>query len=447
MHLVESGRRKVLLDCGLFRQPRGESRLRNRRFPFHPHQIDAVILTHAHVDHCGNVANLVHQGFAGPIFCTPPTRDLVAWMLADSARIQEEEAHTHRVVGHEPDHEPLYTRQDVQQTIEHCTPLEFGQEQVLFNGIRLRFEEAGHILGSAMVHLALSDSSRGPTLTFTGDLGRRDLPFLPEAAPIPPADLIVSESTYGGKLHSSLADMTRTLADVVHRTVARGGKVLIPAFSLGRTQVVVYYLRRWMADRLLPRLPIYVDSPLAVHIARIYEHYRDRLHPDVARSDGGIEDFLGETAKQWLRTMEESRAISTSREPCIIVASGGMCEAGRILRHLPLHVDDPRSSLVLVSYQAPGSLGRQLLEPRPTVRFLGRTWNKWIDVVEVNGFSGHADQNDFLAYFRPLAGHVRQVCLVHGETDQSEALAARLTNEGFANVTTPFPGETIALAS
>jgi metallo-beta-lactamase family protein len=441
MHLVESGPYRLLLDCGLHRSAsRDEAHQRNRYFPFDPESIDAVILSHAHVDHCGNLPNLVRQGFSGPIFCTPSTQDLISVMLADTARIQESDAHVTATVGGrrsgEPRHRPLYTRQDASETVQRCVEVDYGEPVAINPDVQLRFTDAGHILGSAIVSLKLLHGGREYRLTFTGDLGRRGLPFLRDPSTVPAADLVISESTYGGRTHDSREGMAAKMSDVVRRTVARGGKVLIPAFSLGRTQIVLHYLRRWMADGMLPRLPVYVDSPLAEEISLIYDEYPDSVPGEM--DDGARVEFV--------QSQEEARMRSTQEEPCVIVASGGMCEGGRIVHHLRHHVDDPRSSVVLVSYQAPQSLGAMMLERRPTVSFHGRKWNKWAEVVELNGFSGHADQDDFKALFGSAVGLTGRVRLVHGELTQSEALAKTLGGMGFADVSVPGREEVVNVA-
>jgi metallo-beta-lactamase family protein len=438
MHLIEFAGRRLLLDCGLVRGHPHESRVRNRYFPFEPSAIDAVVLSHAHVDHCGNLPNLVRQGFRGPIGCTPATRDLVAVMLSDSARIQEEMSQVEEVVAVSPPDErgPLYTHADVQRTLRQCVAVAYDQAHVVLPHVHLRFLDAGHILGSAVVALTIELGARDYRITFTGDLGRRGLPFLRDPSPVPAADLLISESTYGGRTHDTVAGMAAKMSDVVRRTIGRGGKVLIPAFSLGRTQVVLHYLRRWMADGVLPRLPLYVDSPLAARVAEVYRQY-----PDSLLRDGDNE----EPAVQIVQTHEECEELLARPEPYLVVASGGMCDGGRIMRYLRQYLDDPRTSIVLVSYQAPHSLGAQLLERRPTVRFHGRRWNKWADVVELNGFSGHADRNDFLALLGPAAAETRHVRLVHGEVLQAEALAQSLREHGFHDVRVPALAERVAV--
>jgi metallo-beta-lactamase family protein len=446
MHLVEFGKTKLLLDCGLFRGPRNEARLRNSRFPFRASAIDAVILSHAHVDHCGNLPNLVRQGFGGPIFCSSATRVLLEVILTDSARIQADEAHQARILNAAGETNDLYDsyRYDAAQTIRQCVAVEYDHPTAVTDDIQVRLVDAGHILGSAMVHLTMTQGGHEYTITFTGDLGRRGLPFLRNAAPVPPADLLVCESTYGGRTHQTLEEMSEAFRKVTHETHARGGKVLIPAFSLGRTQVVVHYVRRWMAAGLLPSMPIYVDSPLADDIAQIYRDYPECLDRASFEEHGDL-DFLDGPVIHYVRTPVQSQHLAMERNPCIIVASGGMCDGGRIVRHLKQNLDDPRCSLVLVSYQAAHSLGRQLLDKRPTVRFHGRNWNKWLEVVELNGFSGHADQNDFLAYLAPLAGKISRTRLVHGDLAAGEALAKGLRCVGLSDVSVPLPGETVSL--
>ena len=437
MHLLEAGPYRFLLDCGLHRGPREEARQRNSTFPFDPATIDAVFLSHAHVDHCGNLPNLVRQGFTGPIYCTPATRDLIAVMLEDSARIQEDEAETSRIAsnhGGRPATRALYKRSDVHDTIDHCVGVEYDKPVTVNPNVQIRFIDAGHILGSAIVAITLTHAGREYRITFSGDLGRRGLPYLREPSAVPAADLIICESTYGGKTHDTLEGMSAKMADVVKRTAARGGKILIPAFSLGRTQLVLHYLREWMASGLLPRLPLYVDSPLAHGIAIVHEEYSEFLTPQVE-----------EIPFEWLVSADDAWYRTTQSGSCIIVASGGMCEGGRIIQHLKHHIDDPRSTVVLVSYQAPNSLGSQLLLPLPTVRFHGRTWNKWIEVAQINGFSGHADQDDFDALLRGAAQDTRRVRLVHGEPPQMLALAGQLRGMGFADVGVPTREEVVTL--
>ncbi len=447
MHLLEVGNHKILLDCGLHQGRREEARQRNGHFPFHPHQIDAVILSHAHIDHCGNLPTLVRQGFSGPIYCTPPTRDLLRVMLADSAKIQEEDAAHINIARNyaEPWVQPLYTHPDVEKSFRQVVQVPYGKETDVTKSVRFRFIEAGHILGSAMVHLTAAGPDRDRTLSFSGDMGRRGLPILKPTADVPPADLLVCESTYGNRLHRSFSETVTKLYAAIHETVEKDGKVLIPAFSLGRTQLIIHVLQQGLRARKIPDIPIYVDSPLASEVAEVYRAHPNSLSPEIAQALREGHGLLGGDGVTYVREFEESTRLATRPGPAIIIASSGMCDAGRIQQHLKQLVDDPRCTIILVSYQASGTVGRKLLEPKPTVRFQGRDWNKWIDVVHLDGFSGHADKEDFLAYLRPLSGKVGKVRLIHGEREQAEALSETLRGLGFADVAVPAPGDRVVL--
>jgi len=426
VHLIECGNYRFLMDCGLFRGPRNESKARNSSFAFDPTSIDAVFLSHAHVDHCGNLPNLVRQGFSGPIYCTNATLDLITVMLEDSARIHEQElamAHSRRGTGGQSS---LFGYEDVDNTIELCVGVDYLQNIDVNPDVQIRFIDSGHILGSAMIAIKMQLEGEDYSITFTGDLGRSGVPFVAEPSTVPAADLIICESTYGGKTHDSLETMSAKMAGLVTKTYERGGKVLIPAFSLGRTHLVLHYLRLWMSQGLMPQMPIYVDSPLSQKFDAVFQKYQNYLAPDVDMPPS-----------EWLESEDEAWSRSTQRDPCIIVASGGMCEGGRIVPHLKNHLDDPRSTIVLVSYQAPDSVGAQLLSHAPTVRLHGRLWNKWIEVAEVKGFSGHADKDDFESLLRDAVGRTGKVRLVHGEPPQMLALASQLREMGFTDVEAP----------
>src|ERR1700722_11568043 len=275
MHLVEVGNHKILLDCGLHQGRREEARQRNGHFPFHPHQIDAVILSHAHIDHCGNLPTLTRQGFNGPVFLPPPTRDLLHIMLADSAKIQEEDAAHINIARNyaEPWVQPLYTHPDIEKAFRQVVQVPYAKETDVTKNVRFRFIEAGHILGSAMVHLTAAGPDRDRTLSFSGDMGRRGLPILKPTGTIPPADLLVCESTYGNRLHKSFNETVEKLYTVIRDTTAKDGKVLIPAFSLGRTQLIIHVLQLGLRERKIPTVPIYVDSPLAAEVAEVYRNH------------------------------------------------------------------------------------------------------------------------------------------------------------------------------
>jgi metallo-beta-lactamase family protein len=445
MHLVEAAGMKLLLDCGLFQGRRAEARQRNSRFPFRPKDVDAVVLSHAHIDHCGNLPHLVREGFDGPIYCTSATRDLMTVMLADSAKIQEEDAaylNRKRPKG-EPKVEPLYERADAHRTARLGYSVPYDRPLDLGRGLQLRLVEAGHLLGSSMVSLQLERGGRQRRLTFTGDLGRRGLPILRDPAPVPPADLLVSESTYGGKAHDPVDLLADRLGDLVKRTAERGGKLLIPAFSLGRTQTVVYFLHQQMNAGRLPDLPLYVDSPLSAEATEVFRLHPECFDEETTRVLEDDPDLFGGRRIHYVRSVEESKVLNDRREPCAIVASSGMCEAGRILHHLKYNIEDERNTVLIIGFQAPDTLGRKLVEKLPEVRILDKTLQVRAEVVVMNGFSSHADHADFLAFLGPLAGHTAHVRLVHGEVPNSEALAAALREQGFADVAIPDRGDSV----
>jgi metallo-beta-lactamase family protein len=448
MHLLHANGRRILLDCGLYQGHRDEARRRNRAFPFAAAEIDAVVLSHAHTDHCGNLPGLVRQGFRGPIYCTPATHDLTAVMLADSAKIQEEDAaylNRQRPPGDKPV-EPLYERQDVPRTMRLVQPVPYDRPFDLGSGMRLLFVDAGHLLGSAMIALNIEAGGRAYRLTFTGDLGRKGQPILRDPAPVPPCDLLIAESTYGGRSHPPTAELADGLCAVVKRTAERGGKVLIPAFSLGRTQTVVYFLHRLINGGRLARLPVYVDSPLASDATEVFRLHPECFDEETTRLLQDDPDLFGGRLVHYVRSVEESKRLNGLAGPCVIISSSGMCEAGRILHHLKHNIEDPRNTVLLIGFQAPNTLGRRLEEKRPEVRILDRRMKLRAEVVVMNGFSGHADQNEMLEALAPLAGQTKRVRLVHGEPEASEALAQALRGRGFVDVAVPNPGDQVPLA-
>jgi metallo-beta-lactamase family protein len=311
--------------------------------------------------------------------------------------------------------------------------------------VRFRFIEAGHVLGSAMVHLTVAAQDRDRSLTFSGDMGRRGLPILKPTGTIPPADVLVCESTYGNRLHRSFSDTVEKLYAGIRDAVDRGGKVLIPAFSLGRTQLIIHVLQQGLRERKIPQIPVYVDSPLASEVAEVYRSHPNSLSDEISQALREGHGLLGGDGVEYVRDFEQSTLLATRPGSSVIIAASGMCDAGRIQQHLKQLVDDPRCSIILVSYQAQGTVGRKLLEPKPTVRFQGRDWNKWIDVLHLDGFSGHADRNDFIAYLEPLAGDVDKVRLIHGEHEQADALAETLRGLGFPDVSVPAPGDRVTI--
>lgn len=447
MHRVDANGQSLLLDCGLFQGPRAEARTRNRRFPFRPRDIDFVLLSHAHIDHCGNLPNLVKQGFTGPIYCTPATRALAGVMLGDSAKIQQEDAaylNRHRDKG-DPEIEPLYDGRDVFRTllrlkaVSYDTPVEVGP------GMEALFVDAGHLLGSAMIHLRIAGPKGERTLTFTGDIGRPSQPILRPPSPVPPADVILSESTYGGHIHESVNETAQHLGQIVRQTAGRGGKLIIPAFSVGRTQTIIFFLHQLMNAGHLPEIDIFVDSPMAVRATEVFRAHPECFDDATLRFLDEHPELFGERHVRYIDKVHESIALNHHPGPCIIISASGMCEAGRILHHLKHNLDSARNTILIAGYQAEGTLGRRLVERRPEVRILGRTVTVKAEVVVLNGLSAHADHAEMMQLLGPLGQKPRRAALVHGETGRAEALADALRNAGFGEVVIPSPGESMLL--
>lgn len=435
MHLVQACGRSLLLDCGLVHGAAAQAR--NREFPFRPKDVDAVLLSHAHLDHCGNLPNLVRQGFSGPIYCTPATRALAAVILGDSAKIQEQETG--------PETEPLYTGRDVYRTLLRFEAIPYDTPSAVAPGLEAEFADAGHLLGSAMIGLRIDGPGGERRVTFTGDLGRPGLPILRDPAPVPPADLLITESTYGGRTHGPVEDAAERLGEVVRRTADRGGRLLIPAFGVGRTQTVVYHLHQLASGGRIPDLPIYVDSPMAVRATEVFRAHSECFDED-ARHRLECHELFGEGRVRYVEKVHESVAINHEPGPCVIISASGMCEAGRVLYHLQRVVSDPRGTVLIAGYQAEGTLGRRIAERRPEVKILGRTLPLVADVVVLDGLSSHADHGSLLRQLSPLAYTARKVRLVHGEPEPAAALAAGLRDIGFADVEVPERGESVVIA-
>ncbi|HEY1187143.1 MAG TPA: MBL fold metallo-hydrolase [Gemmata sp.] len=447
MHRLDAAGKTLLLDCGLFQGKRSESYLRNRDFPFRTREIDAVVLSHAHVDHCGNLPNLVRKGFAGPIYCTPATRALAAVMLGDAAKIQEEDAsylNQKRLRG-EPKVLPLFDARDVYRTLTKMQAVPYGKPFDIGRGIEITFADAGHLLGSATVHLKLAGPGGARRVTFTGDIGRPGLPILRDPEPVPACDLLISESTYGGHTHEPVDETADKLGEVVKRTVERGGRVIIPAFAVGRTQTVVYFLHQLISAGKLPELPIYVDSPMANRATEVFRAHTECFDEETLGLLAVHPDLFGEKHVRYVESVNESVKLNRTDRPCVIISASGMCEAGRVLHHLKHGVGDPRNTVLIAGYQAADTLGRRLVEKRPEVRILGRPCPVRAEVVVLNGLSSHADHADLLRMLGPLAGSTAKVRLVHGELERATKLAEGLTGIGFADVGIPERGETVTV--
>lgn len=431
-HLIETSERRLLLDCGIFQGHRAESREKNERFYCRPKDLDGVILSHAHTDHVGNLPGLYKAGFRGPVFCTPPTEDVAKVMLADSVRIQQEDAkYLRRALGpNHPPIEPLYEEDHVAGILKRFETCPYGAWQTLAPDMKVRFTDAGHILGSAIVELELEDNRTWKRVVFTGDLGRRGLPLLRDPQLVDGCDVLITESTYGDRLHEPAHDIEAHLEQIIHRVFARGGRVVIPAFSLGRTQTLVYFLNRLFNAGRLPKVPVFVDSPLSKEITSVYRSHLHELDVQLQRELQTDKDPFLFPGLRYVNSASESAGLNQLRDPFVVIASSGMCEAGRIVHHLKHSASDERNAIVIIGFQAQHTLGRRIQERQPYLRIFDRQVPLRADVEVLSGLSAHADADDFRWWFGNLAktGGVGQAFVVHGEESAARAVVQLLEN-------------------
>ena len=441
MHLVEAAGARVLLDSGLFQGRRSETHQRNVDLPLDPRRIDSVVISHAHIDHTGRLPLLVSRGFHGPMYATPATRDLLAPLLLDAAHIQEKDHET--LVRHERasrDSEPLYTRRDAIRVHELTHGIPYRRPYHLRKFMTFEFLDAGHILGSSSVDLRVMEGA-GHRLVFSGDIGRSGLPIIrdPEV-PGGKVDSLIIESTYANRDHGTPQDAKARLAEVIGRVAGRGGKVLIPAFALGRVQELVYDLHALWREKRLPEVPVFIDSPLAVDLTEVF-----RLHPDIfdmgeamARSAARLFDF---PLVKYVREAADSKRLNSLPGPAVIIAASGMMESGRILHHLANHAGDHRNCILVVGFQAEHTLGRRVVEGATRLKIFGEEIERRAEVEVINGYSAHADRTELRAWVRALGGPVQRAFVVHGEDPQRQAMAAILKEEGVREVHLPAQGE------
>lgn len=452
MHLVKTRSGSILLDCGLFQGRRRESYERNKNLPLPVKEITAVVLSHAHIDHSGALPMLVKRGFHGPIYATPATRDLAAVMLRDSAYIQEQDArHLNRLRNKQKlDVEvatPLYDEHQVLKTIAMFHSVPYGFKTYLSPDVALTFLDAGHVLGSAITVLDIKEGDQQKRIAFTGDLGRMNMPILEDPQVPDGVDMLITESTYGDRLHDDIEKMDDDLAAVIKRTYERGGKIVIPSFALERAQEIVFALKQLRKQGRLPKMPVYVDSPLTVKITDVFklhpECYDDETRALLSGHDSPFEfDDL-----RYIETVDDSKAVSTSDDPAIIISASGMCEAGRILHHLKSVIESDKNTVLIVGYQAQHTLGRRLVEKRDRVKIFGVERDRRAEVVVMNGFSAHADQRDlvdFACHCRER-GPLKHVALVHGDLAPQKVLSELLRGKGIKKVSIPASGDTLSL--
>lgn len=442
-HLLAGRQGTVLLDCGLFQGRRAESTARNQTLPFQPGSVDALVLSHAHIDHSGAIPQLVKGGFDGPIHATAATADLCRAMLLDAAHIQAKDAeflNRRRGGRHGRDRlVPLYDAGDVERALEQFRPHPYGEAFEVRPDLTAAFHEAGHILGSAHVELRWKENGRSGSLVFSGDLGRQHRPIIRDPAPLPHADHLILEGTYGGKTHPGDDSLLAALERVVHDAVERGGRIVIPAFAVGRTQEVVYALTRLEAAKRIPSLPVYLDSPLANEVQSIVARHTEVFDTETCAALARGEDPLGMRRVIAVREAEESKKLNDKPGTFVTIAASGMCEAGRIVHHLHNTVEDPRHTILIVGYQAEGTLGKRLVDKLPEVRIFGEPHAVRARVEVLNGFSAHADHPALVAQ-AVSCGPTRGCAIVHADLQRAEALQAGLPSGVTCRI--PVEGET-----
>jgi metallo-beta-lactamase family protein len=426
----------VLIDCGLFQGLKNLRQLNWLPLPFNVAKLSAVVLTHAHIDHSGALPLLVRQGYRGPIYASAATIDVCEVLLLDSAKLQQEEAdyaNRHHTSKHQPAM-PLYTTRDVEQTMRQFEPLEFGQWREILPGLSAQLHRAGHILGAAFVRMKAGSKE----IVFSGDLGRSDAPILSSPEPLGNPDYVVMESTYGDRRHPDV-DSLDILADAIRRTVNRGGAVLIPAFAVGRSQVLLHALNKLLLDKKIPDVPVFLDSPMAVEVTRLYRQH----HEDHKFSEKAINEIF--RVAKMVRTVDESKALNAMKFPRIILSASGMATGGRVLHHLRTLIGDHRNTVILAGFQATGTRGARMLAGEPTVRVFGQELAIKAEIVSIEGFSAHADSEQLMDWLRTAGHKPKHVFLNHGEPVAADLLRQRIDHELGLDCTVPLLGQTLDL--
>jgi len=453
MHLIRTDHGCILLDCGMFQGKRRQSHELNANLPLPVKDIVATVLSHAHIDHSGMIPLLVKRGYKGPIYSTPATRDLATVMLADSAAIQEQDARylnrqaKKKGLDIEPA-EPLYDERDVLEAIGRFHSVPYGFPTYLTPKVKLTLLDAGHVLGSAIVVLDIEEDGGSRRIVFTGDLGRANMPILEDPTVPEGAEVLIMESTYGNRRHDDIGRMDDDLAEVINRTYERGGKVIIPSFALERAQELVYALRGLRAKGRLPSMPVYVDSPLTVKITDVFKLHPECYDKETRELLKGRNSPFEFPELRYTQSVDDSKAIVADGQPMIVISASGMCEFGRILHHLKSTIEDDKNTVLIVGYQAVHTLGRRLVEKRRQVKIFGVKRDRRAEVVVMNGFSAHADQQDLLDYAtqcRDNSGKLKHVALVHGDVGPQKVLAGKLGDLGFAPPIIPASGDVLDL--
>ncbi len=433
-HLIKAENGNVLLDAGLFQGKRDAFYEINTNFSYNARQIDALVLSHAHVDHCGNIPSIIKKGFRGKIYCTHATRDIVKLMLMDSGKIQEEDIKYLNKINRRmglPLRKPLYTQREAAKAAKRrFQTFSYNQKFGIAKNIYATFLDAGHILGSAIIVIDVKEFDKTIRIGYAVDLGRKDMPMLNDPEFPKHLDYLIIESTYGGRVHSPIQEAKTRLLDVITRTMARRGKIIIPAFSLERTQEVLYFLSQLSREKAIPPIPVYVDSPLATEITEVFKFHdsymNDKTKNEIHNGDSPFE-FLN---LHFVRDQKESKSLNTDRRPMIVIAGSGMCESGRVLHHLQNNIEDSRNTILVVGFMAKDTLGRKIVEKQRFVKIFGVEYELNAEVVVINAFSCHADKDD-LVQFVSQCSSAKKVFLVHGDEEQTQLFYNTLLEKGF----------------
>jgi len=426
-HLIQTQGYNLLLDCGLYQGKRSESNIQNNTLPFTASSIDAVILSHAHLDHCGTLPVLVREGFEGKIYCTGATAEIAKYIMLDSAEIQKQDSEylNNHIANPEEEISPIYTEYDVEKVFEHFEIVEYFKQSKkwtsLNENIRFKFYDAGHILGSAIIFLEIKENNETKTLAFTGDIGREQSPILCSPENIAEdTQTLIAECTYGDRLHKPISDATADFEEVVKTAIKNKGKIIVPAFSLGRTQDIIYILHKLLDKKEILSLPIYVDSPLAENITEIFPNYIKDFNNNLRKDFPSGESPFMINNLTYVKSAEESKALNAKEGPIMIISASGMMEGGRVLHHLKHNIENPQNIILITGYQAENTLGRKIQNGQSSVKIFGKDYNVRAQVKTLNEFSAHADQNDLLSYISKIK-NLKKLFLVHTELSQSTA--------------------------
>ena len=422
MYLLDINGRRILMECGLYQGHRDETMERNRRFPFDPKTVEAVVLSHAHIDHCGNLPNLCKQGFEGNIYCTFATRDLAAIMLEDSAEIQKDDAafvSKKRAQKGLPPVEPLYTATDAEKAVRQFVALNYDRPFPVTDGVTATFCDAGHILGSAQIVLDIRENGRRYRYLFSGDVGRGNDDILRDPVAVEDVDYLQVESTYGLRDHSEKANAKAEMGELVRTALGRKGKVIIPSFSVGRTQQIVYNLHQLSIDRQLPPVPIFVDSPLSVNATEVFRLHPECFNESIYKFLRERENPFGMEGLTYIRESAQSRKLNDLKDPAIIISASGMAEAGRIRHHLANNISNPANLIMFVGYCAENTLGYVILSGKNPVNIFGEPYDVKAQIASIDAFSGHADRTELRRYVEGITGNIKKICVIHGEESQA----------------------------